>query len=257
MMDEGLLARADANYYASWSAIVATMPAGETLERGGVLITCSGLPATVFNIAFVTRPLADPDAALRDAAAFFDQRALPFVVRVREGIDPAVDAAAERAGFVSGGLLPSMILSPMCEAPPPPTGLEIRAAGDAASIRDHAAAVADAFAFPVQVAQQVLTTRLLRIPDAEFYVGYVHGRPVSSSAMVPAHRSAGVYNVGCIGTERRKGYGEAMTWHAVRRGAAVDCIMSSLQASEMGAPIYARMGFETPVHYKTFHRPGV
>jgi len=256
-MDEGPLARADANYYAAWSAIVATMPDGETRERGGVLITCSGLPATVFNIAFVTRTLADPDAALRDAAAFFDERKLPFVVRVREGIDPAVDGAAERAGLVSGGLLPSMIMSPMREAPAPPAALEIRSAKDAAGIRDHAAVVADAFAFPVQVAQQVLTERLLRIPDAGFYVGYVDGRPVASSAMVPAHRSAGVYNVGCVGTERRKGYGEAMTWHAVRKGASMGCIMSSLQASEMGAPVYARMGYATPAHYKTFHRPGV
>lgn len=256
-MDEGLIARADANYYDAWASIVATMPAGETYERGGVLITCSGLPATVFNIAFVTRPLTDPDAALHEAAAFFDARKLPFLVRVREGIDPTVEDAAERAGMVSGGLLPSMILSPMREAPAPPVGLQIRIATGAAALRDHATVVADAFSFPVQVAQQVLTERLLALVDAELYVGYVDGQPVASSAMFAVHRTAGVYNVGCIGTQRRKGYGEAMTWHAVRRGAAMGCIMSSLQASEMGAPVYARMGYETPVHYKTFHRPGV
>ncbi|MBI5289123.1 MAG: hypothetical protein HY873_09135 [Chloroflexi bacterium] len=255
-MDEGLIARADANYFGAWAAIVATMPEGETRERAGVLITCSGLPVTIFNIAFVTRPLADPDAALRDAAAFFDERKLPFVVRVREGVDPASEAAAERMGMVAGGLLPSMILSPMKEPPPVPAGLEIRTAADIAGLRDHAAVVADAFGFPLQLAEQVLTERLLTLTDTELYVGYVDGRPVASSAMFAVHRTAGVYNVGCVGTHRRKGYGEAMTWHAVRCGGSMGCIMSSLQASEMGAPVYTRMGYETPAHYKTFHRPG-
>ena len=30
----------------------------------------------------------------------------------------------------------------------------------------------------------------------------------------------------------------------------------SLQASELGAPVYARMGFDTPAHYCWFASPG-
>lgn len=30
---------------------------------------------------------------------------------------------------------------------------------------------------------------------------------------------------------------------------------SALQASPLGAPVHARMGFETPVHYLRFQKP--
>jgi predicted acetyltransferase len=51
---------------------------------------------------------------------------------------------------------------------------------------------------------------------------------------------------------RRRGVGEALTWHAVREGVAAGCRSATLQASEMGRPIYERMGFRLVAPYKTF-----
>ena len=53
---------------------------------------------------------------------------------------------------------------------------------------------------------------------------------------------------------RRRGIGEAITWHAVHVGAERGALIACLQASEMGAPVYERMGFRVTAQYLTFGR---
>ena len=98
---------------------------------------------------------------------------------------------------------------------------------------------------------------LLRDAEVECYLGLVDGEPVASSTLAHGGRVAGVYNVATLPEARRKGFGEAMTWHAISRGAACGCDMAALQASEMGRPIYERMGFRLVSPYLTFHRTGI
>jgi ribosomal protein S18 acetylase RimI-like enzyme len=78
---------------------------------------------------------------------------------------------------------------------------------------------------------------------------------VASSALIVIDGVAGVHYVGTLASHRRRGFGEAMTRHAVDEGAQAGCRSATLQASEMGQPIYERMGFRVVTQYKTFVRP--
>jgi predicted acetyltransferase len=66
---------------------------------------------------------------------------------------------------------------------------------------------------------------------------------------------AGVYNVAALPSHRRRGIGEAMTWRSVARGREAGCTVAVLEASEMGRPVYERMGFRVVAPYRTFRRP--
>ena len=210
----------------------------------------------MFNIAFVTRALPEPRAAIERAVDYFDGHKLPFVVRMRAGIDDRAERAAESVGLPFRDTVPGMVMADVSRAPEPPSGLEIRPARDRATLDDHLAVLSASFGMPVELARQLLTERVLSLIDAELYVGYVEGAPVASSALIASDGVAGVWNVGCVPSHRKRGLGEAMTWHAVRRGAETGCVMANLQASEMGQPIYARMGFEVVAGYRTFVRDG-
>ncbi len=249
-----IIRRADANYFDSWRVLARAMDGAEVREADNVLVINSGIPVAWFNIAFITGPIVTPTSTLRHAIEYYDAHRMPFVVRVREGVDVDAEAALESLGLPYSDTVPGMVLT----SPAPPIaagGLDMRTVGDERMLGDHIEVIAAAFGMPISAGRKLLGPRMLDVPDFELYVGYADGTPVCTSALFRSHGVAGVYNVATLAAHRGHGYGEALTWHAVRRGIERGAAFASLQASEMGAPIYRRMGFETVAPYRTFMRP--
>ena len=154
-------------------------------------------------------------------------------------------------GLERRGGIPSLALRPL-RAQPLDSPLTVRRVEDAESLRHHTEVVAEAFEWSPDVLARIFTPRLLDTPDWRGYVGYLDGRPVASSQLVLTDGVAGVYYVATVEDARRRGFGEAMTRHALNEGVAARCPMASLQASPMGEPIYLRMGFERCGYYRTY-----
>lgn len=112
------------------------------------------------------------------------------------------------------------------------------------------------YEIPMAMVEAFVTADLTRAPEVESYVGYADGQPAASSTLAFGGRVAGIHNVATAQEFRKRGFGEAMTWHGIERGAASGCDMAALQSSEMGQSIYARMGFRVVSPYRTFHQPG-
>jgi GNAT superfamily N-acetyltransferase len=93
---------------------------------------------------------------------------------------------------------------------------------------------------------------LLDESDCTVYVGYARGAPVASGLGWRTGRTIGVYAIATIPAARRKGYGAAMTARVVTDGLAAGCDVAALQASELGRPIYERLGFRVAVRYRAY-----
>ena len=245
--------RIDENMVEAFRGIARASDNGEVHEWGGVVIAASGLPNANFNPAFITRPLSEPERVLAEVTAYFDSRGLPFVVRVREGLDPVAEAAGAKTGLSLGHAVPGMVMEDLSRLPGEPPGLEIRAATSAESIDAHIAVLVRGFDMPAELAR-ALTDAGKHLPEVEMYVGYADGVPVASSLLYLSGRVAGVFNVATVPEARRRGFGEAMTWQAVRRGADMGAVIATLQATEMGRPVYERMGFRVDTFYQTLER---
>jgi GNAT superfamily N-acetyltransferase len=252
-----IIARADANYQHVYSLLATAHDGGELHEKDGLLVINTGLPAAVFNNAIVTRPLAAPEQRLREAIDYYDACGLPFVVRIREGLDPPSEKACEALGLPYSDTVPGMALSPLRDADAAPAGLEIRVARTNAEYDEFFRIVCDVFAFPMDAARTIFTDALLHRDDSQWYLGYLDGVAVATSTLVATDRVAGIFNVATMPDARGRGIGEAMTWRCVQGGRELGCVMSALQASAMGRPVYERMGFRLVSPYRTFHRPGI
>jgi GNAT superfamily N-acetyltransferase len=84
-----------------------------------------------------------------------------------------------------------------------------------------------------------------------FFVGYHDESPVACAAAYVGEREVGVYMVATLPDERGKGYGAALTAAACE---AAPHLPAVLQASDMGQPIYRRLGFQDICPYALWYK---
>ena len=232
---------ADANLAGTWA------PFGRHGGEVGGPVSCpfvaTGIPAAFFNGVYPTGPIEHPDEVVAEAIEFMTARAVPWLLWVREGVDDALLDAGRRAGLVDAGGPPALGLSEIPAIPPPPDGLRIEVVDDRAGLESFRDLGARGFEMPREIVDAIVAESMLEDPSIELVVGAVAGVPVSSAIVSVTGTTAGIYNVATPPEHRRRGYGAALTWAAVQRGARLGCDHSVLQASELGAPVYRQMGY--------------
>lgn len=245
----------DVNYRAATSAFIATSKTGEVLEARDLQLTNTGAAVAEFNLVFPKRPSYKVEAALDRAARYFEAKQLPYRVSVRADRAGACRELCLARGFCEVKSVPGMLLAPIPEPPALPAGLELRRVADAETLADFQRVAFEGFGFPPAAAPLFLTREFAQLPQVALFVGYAAGEPASSAALVATSGVAGVYWVATRPGFRGRGYGEALTWRAVRAGGELGYPLASLQASEQGRPIYARMGFVHDRDYAQFDSP--
>ncbi len=135
------------------------------------------------------------------------------------------------------------------EPAPAPPGLEIREVTDPGTLDLWRQALGRGFGWPDYGAQDVADNldyffrAALERPFVA-YVGVIGESPIASSLVFFGAGVAGVYHVSTAPDRRQQGLGSAITraplMEARRRGYRV----AVLHATEMGYPVYRRLGFE-------------
>ena len=241
-----------------WTRAVTVIPGGAAGRVHGFGWFVSGIPIGALNRVDAVGDDVGPEA-LRRAVALVRERKVPFQVRLRTGDDaliPAVEALGLRED--PDDAYPAMALHPIPDAIDldPPAGLEIRRARDLDGLSAHVEAVAAGFGMPIDLARRLIPAGVLDMPGMAVYAGYVDGRPVSASLGFAAGTTVGVYNVATLEGARGRGYGGAMTRHAIAEGRRAGATVAILQSSTMGRPVYESMGFREIFAFRVFTEAG-
>jgi ribosomal protein S18 acetylase RimI-like enzyme len=258
MDDAGLARELEANWVGVYRQLCAALPDATTREIGGFAVAATGVPIHAFNVAMAFVPLADASAVVREAIAFFDGAEVPFLMIFRQGVDPVAEQAATDRGLQVLETFPGMAMSPVPEdasSRAVASDLDIREVADERTLADFHTVLAAGFGLPLDALRQAMGLDVLGSVAGGNFVGYSEGRPAAASVGWLDGRTVGVFNVATLEDFRHRGFGEAMTWRAVAAGVESGATLAVLQASEMGRPIYERMGFRTVASYIAYGRP--
>ena len=247
------------NLLATFGASVANARGGLLRRDRGVLLMAIPLPLRLFNEVLIEEPDADVEAFIA-AIGTMRARTDPWCVSLREGIDDRWIPVVRDLGLAALGpepWMPGMAAHPLPAAGsvPVPDELEIRRVADLDGIRTHNETAAAGFGMPREWLDAILGAGTLADPAAAAYVGYADGEPVTTGLGYRSGNTIGVYNIATVEPARRRGYGAAMTMRVIDDGAATGCDVAILQASDMGLPIYERLGFRMVVTYRAWIDP--
>jgi len=215
-------------------------PAGSIRSFGPLTVAVTGVPGAFFNATWLLRPDDAADGpALSSAVDHLRATGLPFVVHVRSDLPQAGDLPVGLR-LADEGVLPCFAIEPG-PIPPPPSELEIRRAGP--DDWDRFMQVTSAgFGMPRALIDRLFARAMFERPELRSYLGFVSHRAVATSVSIRTDRTLGIYNVATLPDARGRGYGTALTWELMR-DADPGWDVAVLQASDMGRPVYERMGF--------------
>ena len=238
------------NFVGALSAVAGNVPGSLVRRRDGVALIATGLPIALFNQVLIEGDHWSPEA-ITEAVGSLRDRGGPFLLNLRVGPDDAAIPVAvdlDLRPLSARPWMPGMALHPM-RAVAVAGSHDIRRVTDPTGIDDHIRAAAIGFEMPEPMLRSIMAGSLDAGDDVTVYVAYLESQPVGAGLGMRTGRTIGIYNIATVPSARRRGLGAAMTMRIVDDGAAAGCDVAILQASDMGRPIYERLGFRTVVEY--------
>ena len=230
--------RSARNLAAFWEHIPQTMglPCARWEDAWAADLTS---PSPYPNSATLLRPLTEdaaPELVARLDAFYAGRPGGPWLIW---SAWPIPDLSA--SGMRLMGHPPLMVRLPGA-LPPAPPELRIVEAHDDLTLRDLDSVMIHGYPISELRAGDRLTDERALGGPLRFFVGYLGDEPVTCAASLLGQDELGVYMVATMPQARGKGYGSAVTAAAV---ASAPDLPATLQASDDGQPVYARLGFQT------------
>jgi ribosomal protein S18 acetylase RimI-like enzyme len=230
----------------------AEVDGGESAEtEDGVLYAFRTDFPVMMNGAIVAAG-GDATRLVASAREFFASRGRGFTLYARTEADAA---AAREAGMqVVIDRMPAMVLrAPFPEAAGP-DGIAVRRVATNGEAADYMRVVEEAFTatgLPPGILANFRPATVMGAETAGF-VAYAHDRPVAAASVVLARGIGGIQWVGVVKSAWGRGLGPLVTAAAANAGFAMGADCAWLEASAMGEPVYARMGFEVVFNYRVW-----
>ena len=241
-----------------WRLIGRPFPQVDATDRPGLAISWPNTRFPFYNSLFLTEQLTDARVLqdrVQEAAAYM--RARPygglFVVcldNLSRSAKENLAAILARAKFVQAIPMTGMAgdILPM-EAPGHPALRFVRIS-DESTIQALGELNCVAYGVPIETSLSLVKEPTLWHQHAYGFVAYEGDNPVSTATAIISEGCVFLFLVATAPDARRKGYGEAVTRHALQRAHEATGIRRTvLHATELGYPVYLRLGYHPTVKF--------
>lgn len=233
-----------------WRTVCRYLPDAQFHDTASATWFATSIPFFPFNQVLSVSLSGDVDPAIDDLLARFRARRLPFCWNIGPMAQPPDLAERLQArGPARSNSMPGMAIDLSGKLPSgaPIEGFVIERVRDAAAFDRWARAYHDGFDLPPGFVDALGGVYALigfddNVPFRH-YVGLLNGSPVACSTMFFDGSLADLWHIATLPDARRRGIGAAMTIAPLHDARDLGYRTAMLYASEMGEPLYQRLGF--------------
>jgi len=203
-------------------------PTVRRTEMEGAVLTCYGPVGPALNKVAIIGPAPSLARILELAGEFFGPESGGYGIVVEADAGHPIEAELRNAGWTVFEDEPVLVFPSIPAAPPLPAGLEVKAIRDAVGRRDLISVWSKGFGNPTSEGGTELSPDAFEAftpsvdcaldPDICLLLGYFDGQPASAAQLFKVGPIAGITGVATVPAFRRRGFGLALTWAALREG---------------------------------------
>jgi hypothetical protein len=234
---------------------------GQVREEDGLLLAAANHPCPVLVNSALRLGAMDAEEVLSRSRKFFGELGHGWETWIRHGADADLERAAREHEMQLAPELVGMVAEFCPDLPEPRPGVELRKVTDSQGVRAFREVAADGFREEAPGLSDLIHAlfseeRMLIAPDTAALVVHYWGMPAATAMMM---LKEGIAWIGWVATRpysRRLGLGQLATAAATRAGFELGAKFASLEATEMGVPVYLRLGYREIARYRNYWPKG-
>jgi ribosomal protein S18 acetylase RimI-like enzyme len=221
---------------------------GEQIIEPDINRVASNVASTFFNAIFFAQ--IEPkrlNHRVIEIIESYKVRKVPLVWKVGPLTKPSnLGEYLESAGLVKSESVIGMAadLTKLNEEYTGPAGLEVKIVRDFDALKDYCRVACTVFAPDAYELVYRTYKSQWESDDRVLFIGYLSGKPVASTEMIPVLGVTGIYTVATLPEARKMGIGGVITLNALQAGRDMGYRVGVLQSSGMGFKVYAQLGFK-------------
>ena len=227
-----------------WALMAVAFRDGTHEQADGLVRATTGFAAAPFNGVWGVQPEVTV-AAVLDAVDEFAAGELPWNLQLRPGYPAELDEHLERRGLDVTGEIPFMTLRDASGLDVGHPEVTFRRAVTLADVDSVLTLLAKGFGMPPEMIRDAFPIQLIVDRAASTWIAQVGDDDVSTALAFVVDDQCGIFDVATPPEWRGRGYGAAVTAHAVRTALADGALAAYLQSSPMGFQVYQRLCFGT------------
>jgi GNAT superfamily N-acetyltransferase len=246
------------NIVEAFASIARAVPSGHVESTGGVTLVRSGVASSGYNIVFALDPPVSAGRLEGRIEETFTRHGVPWHLTTSSATTPSFGRLIRDHRLSQHLVHPAFVWAPLPEAAPPlPRGLEIAPVRTLEEMRSFVRILIEGFGeasgvFDRWLDEATATSRPGSVTRG-LYLGCVDGQPACTASRITTGDIAGIYAVATLPEFRRRGFATAITARAAIDGRAEGCQESYLQATELGRPVYEKMGYRLVEEYDEWY----
>ncbi len=214
-------------------------------RRGEITFIASGGDSPGERMVLIISNVS-PSTVIREANDVFGRGAYSIVIE--SGTNPALVEHLDQAGWTIDEDEPAMLLRPIPPIPEQSSHLRIEPVTTQEQLDDF-------LNISETGRRWIPSLEAATDPQVCLLLGYLDDEPVATSRLNCLDDLGEINGVVTDPAFRRRGFGTDMTWAAIAVGVERGCTAIMLTASEMGYPVYRKMGFTKVCSYRTYMPP--